>query len=227
VHPTCHETRSRRRSVHSQRRQGFGYARSLGGRRRRGTLNPEDLLQEALARSIEGSRSCRANIDVVRFLAETIRSIASDTMTVRDRQPEFPAVPLVGEHGMIAGIPDPTQSRSRAPRVVDRFTEWMEAMSGPEDKDRQGMERLESALIQDVLATSDEDILAESMQDGTDPEAIATDGRALFEKTVAARENGGWLLPRLLSPRIAAEPLRQRRPIRSTHTRCLIDGAQA
>jgi DNA-directed RNA polymerase specialized sigma24 family protein len=39
-------------------------------------LEAEDLLQEAVARALEGSRKCPANISVVRFLAEAMRSIA-------------------------------------------------------------------------------------------------------------------------------------------------------
>jgi hypothetical protein len=59
-------------------------------------------------------------------------------------------------------------------------------MTGPEDKDREGLERLDKALIEDILAASDDEILAEAREDGTDPEAVAAAMRGLFEKTVAA-----------------------------------------
>jgi hypothetical protein len=59
-------------------------------------------------------------------------------------------------------------------------------MTGPEDKDREGLERLDKALIEDILAASDDEILAEAREDGTDPEAVATAMRALFENTIAA-----------------------------------------
>ena len=59
-------------------------------------------------------------------------------------------------------------------------------MTGPEDKDREGLERLDKELIEDILAASDDEILAEARDDGADPEAVASAMRALFEDTVAA-----------------------------------------
>jgi len=43
----------------------------------------------------------------------------------------------------------------------------MEAMTAP-DKDREALERLENALIEDILAASDDDILAEAKEDGAE-----------------------------------------------------------
>jgi hypothetical protein len=59
-------------------------------------------------------------------------------------------------------------------------------MTGTEDKDREGLERLDKALIEDILAASDDEILAEAREDSTDPEAVASAMHALFEDTVAA-----------------------------------------
>lgn len=73
---------------------------------RGGTLDPDDLLQEALARAIDGSRSCPTDVDVVRFLAEAMRSIASDTLEVMRRQPEFQAEPLISDDGSPIYTPD-------------------------------------------------------------------------------------------------------------------------
>ncbi len=73
---------------------------------RRRALEPEDLLQEAFRRAIDGSRSCPRNIDVVRFLAEAMRSIASDTADGMCRQPEFQAIPLIGDDGLSLDVPD-------------------------------------------------------------------------------------------------------------------------
>jgi DNA-directed RNA polymerase specialized sigma24 family protein len=51
-------------------------------------LEAEDLLQEAFTRALEGSRQCPRDVDVVRFLAEAMRSIASDALKARRRSPE-------------------------------------------------------------------------------------------------------------------------------------------
>jgi hypothetical protein len=60
----------------------------------------------------------------------------------------------------------------------------MEAMT--DDKDRAALERLKRALVEDILAAPDPEILAEVQEDGSEPEAVAAAVRALFEKTVAA-----------------------------------------
>lgn len=39
-------------------------------------IEAEDLLQEAIARALDGSRKCPVNVSVVKFLAEAMRSIA-------------------------------------------------------------------------------------------------------------------------------------------------------
>jgi hypothetical protein len=60
-------------------------------------------------------------------------------------------------------------------------------MTGPGNSDREALDRLADALIEDILAASDEAILAEVKEDGEDPEAVAATTRALFEKIVAAK----------------------------------------
>jgi DNA-directed RNA polymerase specialized sigma24 family protein len=42
----------------------------------RHAIEAEDLLQEAIARALDGSRKCPVNVSVVKFLAEAMRSIA-------------------------------------------------------------------------------------------------------------------------------------------------------
>jgi hypothetical protein len=59
-------------------------------------------------------------------------------------------------------------------------------MTAPGNSDRDALDRLGEALVEDILAASDDAILAEARQDGEDPEAIAGAMRALFEKVVTA-----------------------------------------
>jgi hypothetical protein len=54
-----------------------------------------------------------------------------------------------------------------------------------DNKDHEGLERLRDVLVDDILAASDDSILAETKQDGGDPEAVAASMRALFEKAIA------------------------------------------
>lgn len=54
-----------------------------------GRIDPDDLLQEAFANALEGRRKCPRDIDVVRFLAEAIRSLASSQFKSLSRSPEL------------------------------------------------------------------------------------------------------------------------------------------
>lgn len=50
----------------------------------------------AFVRTREGSRHCPRGVDIVRFLAEAMRSIASDALKLQKRKPELQLVPKVG-----------------------------------------------------------------------------------------------------------------------------------
>lgn len=54
-----------------------------------GRLDADDLLYEALSRTLDGRRTCPAGVDVVRVLAEAIRSIASSSFKAAARHPEL------------------------------------------------------------------------------------------------------------------------------------------
>lgn len=49
----------------------------------------EDLLQESFVRALEGTRNCPSDVNVVRFLAGTMMSIASSDAKSFDRHPVF------------------------------------------------------------------------------------------------------------------------------------------
>jgi DNA-directed RNA polymerase specialized sigma24 family protein len=81
----------------------------------RGTpLDPRDLLQEAFARALSGARKCPADVDIVRFLAETMHSIASDDAKKRLRHREPQIVPLFADDGLAHDPPDPKASAEKA-----------------------------------------------------------------------------------------------------------------
>lgn len=58
-------------------------------------------------------------------------------------------------------------------------------MTDTAENARDALNRVKAALIDDILAASDESILAEARQDGLDPRAVASEVRALFENAVA------------------------------------------
>jgi hypothetical protein len=59
-------------------------------------------------------------------------------------------------------------------------------MTGGKKEASDALDRLAEALVDDVLATSDAEILAEFRADGGDPEQHAAEMRALFERSVMA-----------------------------------------
>lgn len=78
-------------------------SRSFGSRR----VPAEDLLQEAVVRALGGNKKCPAHVDVVKFLAEAIRSIAHGERDKIARKP--PLVSIDSDTGGVEamGHPDP------------------------------------------------------------------------------------------------------------------------
>lgn len=60
----------------------------------------------------------------------------------------------------------------------------MDGGSGEDRAMTDALDRLANALVDDILNTTDDDILAEVTEDNGDPEKIAEEMRALFERTV-------------------------------------------
>ena len=73
------------------------------------SMPADDLLQEAFSRALrEGGRHCPGDVDVLRFLAEVMRSIANDEYEKAKLRPILVAVVTVGDRfGEAADPPDP------------------------------------------------------------------------------------------------------------------------
>lgn len=69
-------------------------------------IDEQDLLQEAFRRAIDGSRNCPANVDVVRFLAEAMRSIAHGE---REKHEKRPALIPIANHSNSENEIDPPE----------------------------------------------------------------------------------------------------------------------
>ncbi len=54
----------------------------------------------------------------------------------------------------------------------------------------QALANLTDAMVEDILSLSDEDIRAELIEDGIDPEKLAADIKALIDKTIRRHFNG-------------------------------------
>ena len=58
-------------------------------------------------------------------------------------------------------------------------------MTGNQKKERNALDRLADALVDDILNASDEEVLAEAEEDGIDPTGLAGHLREVFERTAA------------------------------------------
>lgn len=74
-------------------------------------VDPEDLIQEAILRALAGGRECPAGIDVIRFLAEAIRSIADGE---KDKVTRRELVPLAAPGALVAGAVEPPDPQGTA-----------------------------------------------------------------------------------------------------------------
>lgn len=60
-------------------------------------MEAEDLLHEAYCRALDGRRRCPCNVNLIKFLAEAMQSIASDSLKAAKRRP--PELRLVTDSG--------------------------------------------------------------------------------------------------------------------------------
>jgi DNA-directed RNA polymerase specialized sigma24 family protein len=77
--------------------EGLLRLRKIANRCSHGIIDPDDLLQEAFTSALEGRRICPRDIDVVRFLAEAIRSLASSGFKSLSRSHEVHIIPMHGD----------------------------------------------------------------------------------------------------------------------------------
>jgi DNA-directed RNA polymerase specialized sigma24 family protein len=114
---------------------------------------PADLRQEAFARALTGDRRCPVGVDVIRFLAQVMRSIASDSQKADKRKAtqvgctELHVVALDEVVGSL-GSPSPTpeaalieeEEEARFKRAVVEFFEDNLAAQMIVEGDLEGME---------------------------------------------------------------------------------------
>lgn len=132
-----------------------------------GLLDPDDLLQTALTRALEGSRPCPRRVAVIPFLAQTMRSIASGRLKAERQRPELRLVTAPNEDGELPF--DPPDPRPTAEEGL---------------ADEQEISRIKA----EVLALFDDDLIAQTIVEGVMEEMEAEELRSLtgLDKTAYA-----------------------------------------
>lgn len=148
----------------------------------RPTISAQDLLQEAFIRALDGSRICPAHVDVVRFLAEAMRSIADGEREKAERRPTL--VPIESGSGAAAALscPDPT------PGVEDRIVQAEQ----------------EARMRADLLALFDDDPAAKDIMEGTMEGMTAEELRELTGLDRTAYDSKRKLIRRRIDKRYPA-----------------------
>jgi DNA-directed RNA polymerase specialized sigma24 family protein len=123
-------------------------------------LEPADLLQEAFQRVLDGNRRCPRDVDVLRFLAGVMRSIASDWCKARRR---WQRVQLIAPAAMLEAVM--LQARDLRPGPLDQMAGEQEAA------------RLVAALRDLFADDPTAQVMLDGMLDGLEGEAL----RALTE----------------------------------------------
>jgi DNA-directed RNA polymerase specialized sigma subunit, sigma24 homolog len=131
-------------------------------------IEAEDLLQDAFVRALDGDRKCPRSVDVVRFLAEAMRSIASDALKAQTRRPVLCPVPESGEDELPFDPPDPRPNAEQE-------------LSAAEEARR--IKRAALALFDDDLEAQ---TIAEGMMDGMEGEELRS-CTGLDEKAFATK----------------------------------------
>ena len=106
-------------------------------------LGADDLLSEAIARAIAGSRQCPKHVDVVKFLADAMRSIADAESKKIENQSEIVPVVLPGTE--VDGAVDPMDSRVNAEETMIA-AELREELLGLFQSDPQARDLLDGIL---------------------------------------------------------------------------------
>ncbi len=80
----------------------------------KGYIEPDELISKAFIAILSGARNCPTDVNVIAFLANTMRSLASSNFKSLDRSPEFLEV-IPSIEGEFDGLPSrdyPSQSPS-------------------------------------------------------------------------------------------------------------------
>ena len=143
---------------HKLRKIAGAYARAC-------PMKADDLLQEACMRALSGDRHCPTHVDVVRFLSEVMRSIASDCVKGARREQE-------------AGAGNPMLRLVRSDAGEDVITMAQDSQT-PEGA--LAAEQEASRIKNAVLSLFEDDLIARTIVEGDMEEMGAEEIRSLTE----------------------------------------------
>ncbi len=147
-------------------------------------IEPDDLLQEAMARAID-SRVCPAHVDVVKFLAEAMRSIAHGEGEKAEHKLVLVPVPKTGDYVREAlAVPDPAPSAEASLISEENAAGIRKALLALFDDDPQARDIMEGTM---------EDMTADELRKLTGLSQTAYDSkRRLIRRRIDKAYPQGW-----------------------------------
>ncbi len=142
-------------------------------------MEAEDLLQEVFRRALDGERKCPVAVDIVRFLAEAMRSIGNSEYKKATRRPAIVPLPASG-----ATVPPAEDQIDVTPNAEDLLLE--------EELEADRKRRLVIDLFHDDPIAQ---VLVEGMMEGMRGEDL----RALTDLDVTAYESKRRLIRRRIT----------------------------
>ena len=148
-------------------------------------LGPDDLLQEAFLRALEGGRKCPAHVDVVRFLAEAMRSIADgEAEKIENQVVLTPIAQLSDEQEGTVDPKEPKLNAEDAAMCKQNVAAIRNAMLALFNDDSQARDLIEGIM---------EDFTAEELRKLTDLDKTAyASKRRLIRRTIDNHYPKGW-----------------------------------
>lgn len=148
-------------------------------------FGPDDLLQEAFLRALEGGRKCPVHVDVVRFLAEAMRSIADGEAEKIENQVALTPIAQLGDEQ--DGTVDPEEPRLNAEDAAmckQNVAALRNAMLALFNEDSQARDLVEGMM---------EDFTAEELRKLTELDETAyASKRRLIRRTIDKHYPEGW-----------------------------------
>jgi hypothetical protein len=148
-------------------------------------FGPDDLLQKAFLRALEGGRKCPAHVDVVRFLAEAMRSIADgEAEKIENQVTLTPIAQLGDEQDGTVDLEEPRLNAEDAAMCNQNVAAFRQAMLAPFNDDPQARD-----LVDGIMEGFTADELRELT--GLDETSYASK-RRLIRRTIDKHYPEGW-----------------------------------
>ena len=151
---------------------------------RNGLIEPDDLLQEAFRRALDGRRNCPVHVHPVKFLAEAMRSIADGESEKIESYPRL--VPIANHGGDETGVdpPDPAlDPEQRAGSVDEEAVIKARLLSAFED------DEIAQVIVEGIM----EGIEGEELRELTDLDKTAYQSkRRLIRRRIDKKFAEGW-----------------------------------